>query len=125
MIGARQKSTLRCVLAAMLIFAAFHTCGHESFCAVASHPDHPRSDLPPASENTRGSLGDATSCTDAEHASAGCAGDDCLCLCRTPGLSSDATPVRVHLVHSGDVTELRNDRSRHIPNRIDHPPRLT
>jgi len=125
MIAARQEGTLRCVLAAMLIFAAFHICGHESFCAATAQSEHPPGDLPLASDDLGGSPADATSCSAAEHASAGCDGDDCLCLCRTPGLSPDAPPLPVPLVHAGDVMEVRNQPSRDIPYRIDRPPRLS
>lgn len=122
---AHRRSTLRCVLAAALILAAFHTCGHESFCAVAALPAPAPAATPPGDRPHPGDVADASACAASEHASTDCAGDDCLCLCRTPGLATDATPVWVPRVPAGEVKEFRREPSRHIPGLIDRPPRLS
>jgi hypothetical protein len=121
---APKKNTLRCILAAVLVFTAFHTCGHEGFCAATAHQESVPGALPLSPGDLGRVISDATSSTASEHAATGCAGDDCLCLCSTPGLSADASAAHVPLVHAGDVTELCRDRGRHIPYPIDHPPRL-
>jgi hypothetical protein len=114
MVLARKGDLLHSVLAAVLILTAFHTCGHEGFCAAAPPP-------------VRGHHGPAVSLptpvADEDPACADCAGDDCLCLCRTPGLSSEASPVVAPFMTAGAVIQHGDDCTCHIPYLIDHPPR--
>jgi hypothetical protein len=111
------------VLAAVLILTAFHTCGHEGFCAAASHEDHATSAPSPARGHHGPAVSMATPAADGEPACADCAGDDCLCLCRTPGLSSEASPVAAPFTPAGVVIHHCDDCIRDIPYLIDHPPR--